>query len=75
MGMLTDEGWRKSKLHKQSFYAGVISALAVISNADERTLFDEVVDATGEGELVEQARKDGAMKWSGLSKYGYGRRV
>lgn len=64
---------RKSKLHIQSFYAGVLSALAVIANHDERTLFDEIVAATGETELVRRARKDGAMRWSGLSKYGYGR--
>lgn len=64
---------KKSKLHLSSFYAGVLSALVIVANHDERTLFDEIVDATGETELVKRARKDGAMRWSGLSKYGYGR--
>jgi len=30
------------------------------------------VETTGEAELVKTARADGAMRWSGLSKYGYG---
>lgn len=64
---------KKSKLHMQSFYAGVLSALAIVAAHDERTLFDEIVDATGEIELVKRARRDGAMRWSGLSKYRYGR--
>jgi tetrahydromethanopterin S-methyltransferase subunit A len=63
----------KSKLHTQSFYAGILSALAIIAIHDERTLFDEIVSATGAIELVETARKDGVMRWRGLSKYGYGK--
>ena len=63
-----------NKLHKPSFCAGVLSALAIIAIYDERTLFDEIVAATGETELVETARRDGAMRWSGLSRYGYGKK-
>ena len=62
-----------TKLHMPSFYAGVLSALAIVAIHDERTLFDEIVDATGELQLVKRARRDGAMRWSGLSKYGYGK--
>jgi len=62
-----------SKLHRPSFHAGVLSALAIIAGHDERTLFDEIVSATGETELIQTARLDGAMRWSGLSKYGYGK--
>jgi len=60
-------------LHKPSFYAGVLSALAVIAQHDERTLFDEVVTMIGETDLVKAARRQGSMRWSGLSRYGYGR--
>ena len=63
---------QKSKLHIQSFYAGVLSALAIVALHDERTLFDEIVIAVGETDLVKTARRTGAMRWSGLSKYGYG---
>lgn len=64
-----------SKMHLPSFYAGVLSALAIIAIHDEQVIFDEIVAATGETELVKQARQDGAMRWSGLSKYGYGRNL
>ena len=65
----------KSNLHIQSFYAGVLSALAIIAIHDERTLFDEIVSTVGETELVKTARKDGAMRWSGLSQYDYGKKL
>ncbi|MBC8485727.1 MAG: hypothetical protein H8D45_06770 [Bacteroidetes bacterium] len=58
-----------------SFYAGVLSALAVVVIFDEQTIFDEIVKEVGEDELVKTARKDGAMRWSGLSKYGYGKSI
>jgi hypothetical protein len=61
------------KMHLPSFYAGVLSALAIVATHDERVTFDEIVAATGEEELVKTARNDGAMKWSGLSRYGYGK--
>jgi len=56
------------KMHLPSFYAGVLSALAIVATHDERVTFDEIVAATGEEELVKTARNDGAMKWSGLSR-------
>ena len=65
---------KQGKLHEPSFYAGVLSALAIIAVHDEATIFDEIVAATGETELVKTARRDGAMRWSGLSQHGYGRR-
>ena len=63
-----------SKLDKPSFYAGILTALSVIAQADERTLFDEIVKVVGADELVKTARRDGCMRWSGLSRYGYGKR-
>jgi hypothetical protein len=64
-----------SKLHKPSFYAGILVALAVIARADERTLFDEIVKQVHVDALVKTARRDGQMGFSGLSKYGYGKRA
>lgn len=55
-----------------AFYAGVLSALAVVVIHDEETIFREIVDAIGEEELIRIARRDRAMRWSGLSYYGYG---
>ena len=63
-----------SKLDKPSFYAGILTALAVVAQADERTLFDEIVKLVGADELVKTARRDGCMRWGGLSKYRYGRK-
>jgi len=62
-----------SRLHKPSFYAGILTALSVIAQADERTLFDEIVKLVDADRLVKTARRDGCMQWSGLSKYGYGK--
>ncbi len=61
-----------SKMHLPSFYAGVLSALAIVAVFDEATIFNEIVKEVGEADLVKTARRDGAMKWSGLSKYRYG---
>ena len=64
-----------SKLHKPSFYAGILTALAVVAQADERTLFDEIVKLVDTDALVKAARRDGQMRLSGLSRYGYGKRT
>jgi len=63
-----------NKLNEASFYAGILSALAILYLHDAETIFDEIVQATGEDQLVAQARTDGAMRWSGLSHYRYGRK-
>ena len=55
-----DRTWRR----------GYTAALAALAPYGEDTIFDEVVDAFGAPEvLIKQARKDGAMRWSGLSGY------
>ena len=49
---------------------GYTAALASFSQWGEDTIYDEAVEASGEpDELIRQARKDGAMRWSGLSGY------
>ena len=55
---------------QKAYYRGYICALAVLSAYGQDTIFDDVVDSSGEAEaLVRQARRDGAMRWSGLSAY------
>ena len=58
-------------MYADDFYAGVISALSIVFQADEETLYREIVRAVGEKELVTHAKKHGQMEWSGLSKYKY----
>jgi len=54
---------------KQAWYRGFIAALAPLAPFEEDTIYDEVVNTVDEAELIQQARKDGAMRWSGLSRY------
>jgi hypothetical protein len=51
------------------FYRGAICALAALAPFGEDTIYDDVVNTFDETELIRIARNDGAMKWSGLSKY------
>lgn len=56
------------------FYAGLIAALAVVALHDKESIFREIVATADEAALVEFAERDGAMEFSGLARYGYGRR-
>lgn len=58
----------------ERFYQGMIAALAVVALYDAETLFREIVNTADEAELVRVARKHGNMRWSGLMRYGYGKR-
>jgi hypothetical protein len=53
------------------FYRGVAAALTVIAHADQETLFREVVACCGERELLRVAKRDGVLRLSGFTKYGY----
>ena len=64
-----------TKMHKASFYAGILTALSCVVQADERVLFDEIVKQVDVDALIKTARRDGCMRWSGLSRYGYGKRT
>lgn len=55
------------------FYRGITAALTVVAHFDEETIFREIVATVDESFLVRIARRDGTMRWSGLSKYRYGR--
>ena len=60
--------------YTRAFHAGMIAALAVVHLYDERTLFDEIMGTVDEAELVAVARQTGSMRWSGLTRYGYGKK-
>lgn len=53
------------------FLRGVTAALAVLEVSGEgcSTLYEEIVGTVGGAKLIRQARRDGAMRWSGLGKY------
>ena len=49
---------------------GAICALGTLWAIERNTVvYDEVVRALGPDDLIKQARKDGNMRWSGLSDY------
>ena len=56
-------------MEDEEFYLGIISALAVVNIYNLDTLFDEIVGTTDLENLVKVARKNGHMRWSGLSEY------
>ena len=55
------------------FYRGVATALTIIAQADAETLFDEIVRSVDAGRLIAVTRKDGLMRLTGFTRYGYGR--
>ena len=61
---------REKEKEKKTWLWGYICALASLHEFGEDTIFDHVVDSSGEAEaLIKQARRAGAMRWSGLSGY------
>ena len=60
-------------MSKTDFYFGILSALAVVSMHDQETTFREIVNTVDEAALIAYAKRAGEMRWSGLSKYNYGR--
>jgi len=55
----------------QAFYAGIITALAVVALHDEQTLYEEIIDTLDKDELIEFARMNEELEFSGLVQYGY----
>lgn len=53
----------------RQFYLGVVAALAIMAIHGQDTIYDEIVEEVGAEELIKVARRDGALKWSGLSGY------
>ena len=54
-----------------AFHAGLLAALAVVALHDLETLYREIVATADEQALVDFATRDGALDFSGLSRYGY----
>lgn len=55
---------------QREWIRGYTCALVALAPWGEDTIFDEVVESSGEVEaLIKQARRDGAMRGSGLSGY------
>ena len=62
----------RSKSSSRDFYAGVLAALAVVADADQETLYRQIVNTMSEEELVAAALSDeGTAEWAGLVRYGY----
>jgi hypothetical protein len=63
---------KPKKRNDDDFYAGMIAALAVIALHDSEVIFREIVATADEDALVDFAKRDDAMEFSGLARYGYG---
>ena len=55
------------------FYRGLAVALTIIAQADKQTLFDEICRSVDAKKLIAVARKDGVLRISGFTRYGYTR--
>ena len=53
----------------QAWLRGYTVALAALAQFDQSTIYDAVVDGGEPEAIIRQARRDGAMRWSGLSGY------
>lgn len=56
-------------MSKRDFYAGVISALAVVDLHGMNTIYDEIVSLCNVDELIAHARREDEIEYSGLKKY------
>ncbi len=54
------------ELHK-AWLRGYIVALATLAPFGADTIYDAVVEAGEPEAMIRQARRDGAMRWSGLT--------
>lgn len=59
------------KKNNKDFYAGIITALAIVDLHGEDTIYDEIVNTCDVAELVKHAKQDGELEYSGLVKHGY----
>jgi hypothetical protein len=53
----------------QAFFAGVLSALTVVRQYGHDAIFNEIVRSCGGDRLVEEARRSGNMRSSGLDEW------
>ena len=55
------------------FYRGVAVALTVIAQADAEVSFREIVCAVDKDRLLRVAARDGVLRLTGFTRYGYRR--
>lgn len=60
---------RSSDRAHKAFLNGMICALAVVYTHDEETVWREIVLTQGDAELRAHARRTGALRWAGFSRY------
>jgi hypothetical protein len=53
------------------FLRGVLLCLQHVYGHDMETMYHEIVRDVGARDLVQAARKEDAVGWSGLHRYGY----
>ena len=61
--------------NKKDFYAGIISALAVVKLHNADTIHSEIVELCNVDELLSHARAEGEIEFAGLGKYEAQHRV
>lgn len=60
----------KTREWDKGFSAGIVSALAVLRAwREDGAMYDEIVQSAGEAEVLAEAKRSGAMRWSGLDAY------
>ena len=70
MSKLAETLTQAEDLALMAWRRGYIAALAALAQYGQDTIYDDVVVCSGEPEaLMLQARRDGAMRWSGLSGF------
>lgn len=55
--------------HKKDFYAGIISALAVVELHHADTIHEEIVALCDKSELIAYARAEEELEWFGLARH------
>lgn len=62
------------KADRSDFFAGIITALAILRLHDSETIYREVINTMGKDDLralIKHARKNDELEFSGLVRYGY----
>jgi hypothetical protein len=62
---------KKLTKREQSFYSGVLCALAVLHTHGEDQIYRDIVQSVGQEELLIVARIEDVLDTSGLEEYGY----
>ena len=66
---MMNERHRARDARHRTWLRGYIAALAALAPFNQDTIYDTVVREGEEEAMIYQARRDGAMGWSGLTGY------